>query len=55
MKVIHADHPYEDPGDGRAECDVCGKWVWLVIHSCKGVPVTEAAIKRWDERRGEQA
>lgn len=44
--VVHADHPYTDPGDGRQECQTCGKWVWLVIHSCKGVPVTPAAVAR---------
>lgn len=43
---VHVDHPYTDPGDGRQECETCGKWVWLVTHSCKGVPVTEAAIQR---------
>lgn len=41
-----ADHPYSDPGDGRTECQTCGKWVWLVTHSCKGIPVTQAAIQR---------
>lgn len=40
-----SDHPYSDPGDGRTECDTCGKWVWSCLHSCKGVPVTDAA---WD-------
>jgi hypothetical protein len=48
---IHADHPYEDPGDGRTECEICGKWVWLVTHSCKSVPVTDAALKRMWERQ----
>lgn len=38
-----ADHPHTDPGDGRTECQTCGKWVWPVIHSCKGVPVTARA------------
>mgnify|MGYP001034101932 CR=1 FL=1 len=33
-------------GDGRTECQTCGKWVWEVTHSCKGVPVTEAARAR---------
>lgn len=47
------DHPYEDPGDGRTECDTCGKWVFLAIHSCKGVPVSEAALKRMRERLGD--
>lgn len=42
-----ADHPHEDPGDGRTECDVCGKYIWPVIHSCKGIPVTERAKERW--------
>lgn len=41
-----ADHPHTDPGDGRTECQTCGKWVWLVTHSCKGVPVTQAAMDR---------
>lgn len=40
------DHPHSDPGDGRQECKTCGKWVWLVTHSCKGVPVTQAAMDR---------
>lgn len=40
------DHPHNDPGDGRSECDLCGKWVWPVTHSCKGVPVTDAARRR---------
>jgi hypothetical protein len=44
------DHPHTDPGDGRVECQTCGKWVWLVTHSCKGVPVTQAAIDRADFR-----
>lgn len=44
------DHPHTDPGDGRTECDRCGKWVWLVTHSCKGVPVTEAARERHRKR-----
>lgn len=41
------DHPHNDPGDGRQECDVCGKWIWPATHSCKGVPVTLAAMGRW--------
>lgn len=41
-----ADHPHTDPGDGRSECATCGKWVWPFLHSCKGVPVTNAAIIR---------
>lgn len=41
-----ADHPHTDPGDGRTECKVCGKWVWPFLHSCKGVPVTDAARSR---------
>jgi hypothetical protein len=49
--MTYADHPHTDPGDGRSECDVCGKWVWAVTHSCKGVPVTEAARKRAYERQ----
>jgi hypothetical protein len=47
---VSTDHPHTDPGDGRTECDVCGKWVWLVTHSCKGVPVTQAAWLRHRER-----
>lgn len=48
---VTADHPHTDPGDGRTECDVCGKWVFEVIHSCKRVPVTEAAWARWHARQ----
>ncbi len=40
------DHPRTDPGDGRTECPTCGKFVFPVIHSCKGVPVTDAARAR---------
>lgn len=40
------DHPHTDPDDGRRECDTCGKWVHLVIHSCKRVPVTGTAQAR---------
>lgn len=40
------DHPHNDPGDGRTECGPCGKWVYESIHSCKGVPVTQAARDR---------
>jgi hypothetical protein len=36
---VWPDHPYTDPGDGRQQCSVCGKWVHLVTHSCKGVRV----------------
>ena len=43
------DHPHTDPGDGREECETCGKWVWPVIHSCKGVPVTGRARARREE------
>lgn len=43
-----ADHPHTDPGDGRKECQTCGKWVRPVLHSCKGVPVTIAAQARRD-------
>lgn len=50
-----ADHPHTDPGDGREECDLCGKWVWLGTHSCKRVPVTDAAMRRWQERMGKQS
>jgi hypothetical protein len=49
-RLIHVDHPHTDPGDGRTECDLCGKWVWEVTHSCKGVPVTESAWKRYHAR-----
>lgn len=45
------DHPHTDPGDGRAECERCGKFVWPAIHSCKGVPVTAAAMERWERRQ----
>ena len=41
------DHPHTDPGDGRTECQKCGKWIWEAIHSCKGVPVTAAAWDRY--------
>lgn len=44
------DHPHTDPGDGRTECPTCGKYVWRVTHSCKGVPVTPAARARWGAR-----
>lgn len=40
------DHPYVDPGNGRTECYLCGKFVHDVTHSCKGVPVTRAAEAR---------
>lgn len=43
---MRGDHPHDDPGDGRTECDTCGKWIWPVTHSCKGVPVTLAALAR---------
>lgn len=46
-----ADHPHTDPGDGRTECELCGKWIFIVTHSCKRVPVTEAARRRWQARR----
>jgi hypothetical protein len=49
--TARADHPYTDPGDGRTECQTCGKWVWPVTHSCKRVPVTEAARKRAEQAR----
>jgi hypothetical protein len=45
-----ADHPHTDPGDGRTECNSCGKFVWLVTHSCKRVPVTAAARARHHAR-----
>lgn len=46
------DYPHTDPGDGRTEGQTCGKYVWLSIHSCKRVPVTEAAKVRWRQRQG---
>lgn len=46
------DHPHTDPGDGRSECDRCGRWIFPAIHSCSGVPVTEAAMRRWRIRQG---
>ena len=46
-----ADHPHTDPGDGRQECQPCGKWVFPAIHSCKGVPVTARARARFDAAR----
>ena len=48
------DHPHTDPGDGRTECQTCGKWVWQVTHSCKGVPITEAALARFTIADAEQ-
>ncbi len=45
-RLVAPDHPHTDPGDGRTECETCGKWVWPVTHSCKRVPVTAAAIAR---------
>lgn len=42
-----ADHPHTDPGDGRTECQTCGKWIFEAIHSCKGFPVTDAAWERF--------
>lgn len=51
MSQPPGDHPHNDPGDGRTECNVCGKWIWEVTHSCKGIPVTEAARKRAYERQ----
>lgn len=47
---VQMDHPRTDPGDGRAECETCGKWVWAVTHSCKGIPVTPAAVERFERR-----
>lgn len=46
-KVVTADHPHQDPEDGRQECWLCGKWVWPVLHSCKRVPVTPDAELRY--------
>jgi hypothetical protein len=42
---------YDD--DGRTECEVCGKWVYPIIHSCKGMPVTAAASEGYRQRGGE--
>ena len=53
--MAFADHPHTDPGDGRTECEVCGKWVWECTHSCKGVPVTEAAMARLRTRAVKEA
>jgi hypothetical protein len=50
-RLATADHPHTDPGDGRTECDLCGKFVWPATHSCKRVPVTPAAIERYNKRR----
>lgn len=55
LSGVFPDHPHTDPGDGRKECDLCGKWVWLTIHSCKRVPVTAAAWARWHARQAEAA
>lgn len=49
-----ADHPHSDPGDGRTECDTCGKYVWPATHSCKGVPVTPPAVARYQARQAER-
>lgn len=49
-----ADHPHTDPGDGRSECETCGKWVWPATHSCKGVPVTDAAMTRYRNKHRSQ-
>lgn len=46
-----ADHPHTDPGDGRKECLACGKWIHPVLHSCKRVPVTTAALARFRAER----
>lgn len=48
---VQVDHPHADPGDGRSECETCGKWVWEVTHSCKGIPVTQAARERYEGRQ----
>jgi hypothetical protein len=52
---MRGDHPHTDPGDGRTECDTCGKWVWESIHSCKRVPVTPAALERMYRRNADLA
>jgi hypothetical protein len=36
--VSAVGHPYADPGDGRTRCPGCTKWIFPIIHSCKGVP-----------------
>lgn len=36
---IRVGHPTTDPGDGRVRHDACGQYVWMVLHSCKGVTV----------------
>lgn len=51
MINVRGDHPHTDPDDGRTECDVCGKWIFPVIHSCKRIPVTEVAKVRHEARR----
>lgn len=48
------DHPHIDPGDGRTECERCGKFVHEVTHSCKGVPVTARAEARMWKREAER-
>jgi hypothetical protein len=45
------DHPHTDPGDGRSRCETCGKFVWPVTHSCKGVRVALAATPEPDEAK----
>jgi len=50
-KQVRGDHPHSDPGDGRTECMTCGKWVFECIHSCKRVPVTEAALQRFNDQQ----
>lgn len=44
------------PRDGRTECATCGKLVYLVIHSCKGIrlqvradPIRDQMARAWDE------
>lgn len=48
-----ADHLHSDPGDGRSECPTCGKWVWLVTHSCKGISVTPSPLPTDEDARAE--
>ena len=39
-----ADHPHADPHDGRTQCPTCGKWIWPVTHSCKGIRVVKPPL-----------
>jgi hypothetical protein len=44
-QMPYPDHPYVDPGDGRTQCDTCGKWVWPFTHSCKGIRVAPSQLR----------